>query len=69
LPASSIDLYPEYTGTVAAFIGADGYGERIVTGQALNDRGRMLAGALPAAALALGFEAVFAARAHARRRR
>ena len=49
------------TATIAAFIGAGGYGERIVTGLALNDRDLLLAGALPAAALALLFEALFAA--------
>ncbi len=48
------------TATLAAFIGAGGYGERIVTGLALNDRGLMLAGAVPAAALALACEALFA---------
>ncbi|WP_077036923.1 glycine betaine ABC transporter substrate-binding protein [Pelomonas sp. KK5] len=47
------------TATIAAFIGAGGYGERIVTGLALNDRGLMLAGALPSAALALAFEGLF----------
>ncbi len=47
------------TATIAAFIGAGGYGERIVTGLALNDGELMLAGALPAAALALASEAVF----------
>ncbi|MBL0085784.1 MAG: ABC transporter permease subunit [Ideonella sp.] len=47
------------TATIAAFIGAGGYGERIVTGLALNDSHLMLAGALPAAALALAFEALF----------
>ncbi len=41
------------TATIAAFIGAGGYGERIVTGLALNDGTLMLAGALPAAVLAL----------------
>jgi osmoprotectant transport system permease protein len=45
------------TATIAAFIGAGGYGERIVTGLALNDRGLLLAGALPAALLALLSEA------------
>jgi osmoprotectant transport system permease protein len=48
------------TATIAAFIGAGGYGERIVTGLALNDRQLLLAGALPSAALALLFEAAFA---------
>ena len=47
------------TATIAAFIGAGGYGERIVTGLALNDRELLLAGALPAAALALLCEALF----------
>jgi osmoprotectant transport system permease protein len=32
------------TATIAAFIGAGGFGERIVTGLALNDRALMLAG-------------------------
>ncbi|HEY1092794.1 MAG TPA: glycine betaine ABC transporter substrate-binding protein [Burkholderiaceae bacterium] len=48
------------TATIAAFIGAGGYGERIVTGLALNDAQLMLAGALPSAALALLFEGLFA---------
>jgi osmoprotectant transport system permease protein len=47
------------TATIAAFIGAGGYGERIVTGLALNDHGMLLAGALPAAALALLIEGGF----------
>jgi osmoprotectant transport system permease protein len=47
------------TGTIAAFIGAGGFGERIVTGLALNDQALLLAGAAPAAALALLLEAVF----------
>jgi osmoprotectant transport system permease protein len=41
------------TATIAAFIGAGGYGERIVTGLALNDHALLLAGAIPSAALAL----------------
>ncbi len=48
------------TATIAAFIGAGGYGERIAQGLALNDHAMLLAGAVPAAALALlvhgGFE-------------
>lgn len=48
------------TATIAAFIGAGGYGERIVAGLAVNDSRMLLAGALPAAGLALavqwGFE-------------
>jgi osmoprotectant transport system permease protein len=47
------------TATVAAFIGAGGFGERIVSGLAVNDSAAMLAGALPAAALALIVQAVF----------
>ncbi len=47
------------TATIAAFIGAGGFGERIVTGLALNDSGLLLAGAIPAAVLALLSEAVF----------
>ena len=41
------------TATMAAFVGAGGFGERITAGLALNDGTTMLAGALPAAALAL----------------
>lgn len=41
------------TATVAAFVGAGGLGERIVAGLAVNDAAQMLAGALPAAAMAL----------------
>jgi osmoprotectant transport system permease protein len=41
------------TATVAAFIGAGGLGERIVAGLAVNDMQLALAGALPAAVLAL----------------
>ncbi len=41
------------TATIAAFIGAGGFGERIAQGLALNDHDLLLAGALPAAALAL----------------
>ena len=57
------------TATIAAFIGAGGYGERIVTGLALNDRELLLAGALPAAALALLSEALFELLERALRRR
>ena len=50
------------TATIAAFIGAGGYGERIASGLAINDTQTMLAGAIPAAALALlvqwGFDGV-----------
>jgi len=48
------------TATIAAFIGAGGYGERITTGWALNDNAMLLAGAVPAAALALLVHATFA---------
>ena len=41
------------TATIAAFIGAGGFGERISQGLALNDHAVLLAGALPAALLAL----------------
>ena len=41
------------TATIAAFIGAGGYGDRIVAGLAVNDNVMMLAGAVPAAALAI----------------
>jgi osmoprotectant transport system permease protein len=50
------------TATVAAFVGAGGLGERIVAGLAVNDPAQLLAGALPAALLAvlvqLGFGAL-----------
>lgn len=50
------------TATIAAFIGAGGYGERIVAGLAVNDNVMLLAGAIPAAAMALivqgGFDAL-----------
>jgi osmoprotectant transport system permease protein len=45
------------TATVAAFIGAGGLGERIVSGLAVNDSSLMLAGAVPAAALAVAAQA------------
>jgi osmoprotectant transport system permease protein len=47
------------TATIAAFIGAGGYGERIVTGLALNDPTMLLAGAVPAAVLALVVQGLF----------
>ena len=47
------------TATIAAFIGAGGYGERIASGLALNDNATLLAGAVPAAALALVVQALF----------
>jgi osmoprotectant transport system permease protein len=54
------------TATIAAFIGAGGYGERIAVGLALNDYDMLLAGAIPSAILAIlthalfeGLEAIF----------
>jgi osmoprotectant transport system permease protein len=47
------------TATIAAFIGAGGYGERIVAGLAVNDHAMLLAGAIPAAALALILQSMF----------
>jgi len=44
------------TATIAAFIGAGGYGERIVAGLAVNDHTLLLAGAAPAAAMALALQ-------------
>lgn len=41
------------TATIAAFIGAGGFGERISVGLALNDHAMLLAGAVPAAGLAV----------------
>jgi osmoprotectant transport system permease protein len=58
------------TATIAAFIGAGGYGERITVGLALNDNDMLLAGAIPAALLALLAQGMFevAERLLARRR-
>ncbi|APV52531.1 ABC transporter permease [Betaproteobacteria bacterium GR16-43] len=47
------------TATIAAFVGAGGYGERIVQGLALSDNRALLAGAIPAAALALVVHGLF----------
>ena len=47
------------TATLAAFIGAGGLGDPIVTGLSLNDTRLILEGALPAAALAIAAELVF----------
>jgi osmoprotectant transport system permease protein len=47
------------TATIAAFIGAGGYGERIAAGLAVNDNMMLLAGAVPAAALALLIQGMF----------
>ncbi|MDZ7863128.1 glycine betaine ABC transporter substrate-binding protein [Acidovorax sp.] len=47
------------TATIAAFIGAGGYGERIAQGLALNDGTTLLAGAIPSAGLAVLLQVVF----------
>ena len=47
------------TATLAAFIGAGGLGEYIVTGLALNNTQMILKGAIPAAVLALLIELIF----------
>lgn len=47
------------TATLAAFIGAGGLGDPIVTGLALNDTGLILEGAIPAAVLAVVTELAF----------
>jgi osmoprotectant transport system permease protein len=47
------------TATLAAFIGAGGLGDPIVTGLALNDVGLILQGAIPAALLAVVTELTF----------
>ena len=47
------------TATIAAFIGAGGYGERIAVGLALNDNDMLLAGAIPAALFALTTQGLF----------
>ena len=44
----------------ALLVGAGGLGERIVAGLAVNDTDRMLAGAVPAALLALVVQGFFA---------
>jgi len=49
------------TATLAAFIGAGGLGDPIVTGLALSDSGLILQGALPAAGLAVLTEMLFSA--------
>ncbi len=49
------------TATLAAFIGAGGLGDPIVTGLALNDTRLILEGAIPAAALAVVTELLFEA--------
>lgn len=46
------------TCTLAALVGAGGFGDRIVAGLAVNDHALMLAGAIPAAILALLAQAI-----------
>jgi osmoprotectant transport system permease protein len=57
------------TATLAAFIGAGGLGEPIMTGLSLSDTAMILSGAIPAALLALLVDAALGAaeRAVARR--
>jgi osmoprotectant transport system permease protein len=57
------------TATIAAFVGAGGYGERIATGLALNDHVQLLAGAIPAAVMALVIEWGFSVVEYRRLRR
>jgi osmoprotectant transport system permease protein len=57
------------TATIAAFIGAGGYGERIAVGLALNDNQMLLAGAIPAAVLAIVTQGLFELAERASRRR
>ena len=47
------------TATLAAFIGGGGYGTLIVRGLALDDATTILAGAIPAALMALLFHGLF----------
>jgi osmoprotectant transport system permease protein len=47
------------TATLAAFIGAGGLGEPIVSGLALNDMATVLEGAIPSAILALLVQSAF----------
>ena len=47
------------TATLAAFIGGGGYGDLIVRGLALNDVATILAGAVPAALMALAIHGMF----------
>lgn len=47
------------TATIAALIGAGGYGRYITSGLALNDVGLILKGAIPTALMAVGFHGLF----------
>ena len=60
------------TATIAAFVGAGGFGERIAQGLALNNTSMLLAGAIPSAVLALliqGGFVIFERRLASRRRK
>jgi osmoprotectant transport system permease protein len=52
------------TATLAAFIGAGGLGEPIVSGLALSDTRMILTGAIPAALLALAVDGLLALAEH-----
>jgi osmoprotectant transport system permease protein len=60
MTASTAAVLNVGTATVAAFVGAGGLGERIVAGLAVNDSALMLAGAVPAAVLAVIVQGLFA---------
>jgi osmoprotectant transport system permease protein len=47
------------TATIAALIGAGGYGDYITSGLAMNDIPTILQGAIPTALMAVGFHALF----------
>jgi osmoprotectant transport system permease protein len=49
------------TATVGALVGAGGFGQPILTGIRLDDFGLILQGAVPAAAMAIGLEALLGA--------
>ncbi|MEE4277564.1 MAG: glycine betaine ABC transporter substrate-binding protein [Halieaceae bacterium] len=49
------------TATLAAFVGAGGLGQPIITGLSLNDNALILEGAIPAAVLAVAVEVLFEA--------
>ena len=49
------------TATVGALVGAGGFGQPILTGIRLDDFGLILQGAVPAAAMAVGLEALLGA--------
>ena len=49
------------TATVGALVGAGGFGQPILTGIRLDDFGLILQGAMPAAVMAIGLEALLGA--------